>query len=70
VTKIRVVVADDHETVRQGLKLLIDGQDDMEVIGEAGDGEAAVERAPEEDRRALARGRLDLQIRSTFPCRG
>ncbi len=41
---IRVVLAEDHETVRQGLKLLIDGQPDMEVIGEAGDGAAAVQR--------------------------
>jgi DNA-binding NarL/FixJ family response regulator len=44
-TKIRVLLADDHETVRQGLKLLIDGQRDMQVVGEAGDGDAAVERA-------------------------
>jgi DNA-binding NarL/FixJ family response regulator len=43
--KIRVLLADDHETVRHGLKLLINGQHDMEVIGEAGDGRAAVERA-------------------------
>ena len=42
--KIRVLLAEDHETVRQGLKLLIDGQADMEVIGEAGDGVSAVER--------------------------
>jgi DNA-binding NarL/FixJ family response regulator len=39
---IRVLLADDHETVRQGLKLLIDGQPDMQVVGEAADGEAAV----------------------------
>jgi DNA-binding NarL/FixJ family response regulator len=44
-TKIRVLLADDHEIVRQGLKLLIDGQTDMQVVGEAGDGETAVERA-------------------------
>ena len=43
--KIRVLLADDHETVRQGLKLLIDRQPDMEVVGEAGDGEAAIESA-------------------------
>jgi two-component system response regulator NreC len=41
---IQVLLADDHETVRQGLKLLIDAQDDMEVVGEAGDGIRAVER--------------------------
>jgi DNA-binding NarL/FixJ family response regulator len=45
VAKIRVLLADDHETVRHGLKLLIDRQPDMEVVGEAGDGMAAVERA-------------------------
>jgi DNA-binding NarL/FixJ family response regulator len=42
VKKIRVLLAEDHETVRQGLRLLIDGQADMEVIGEAGDGRAAL----------------------------
>lgn len=45
--KIRVLLAEDHETVRQGLRLLIDSQSDMEVVGEAGDGQAAVERATE-----------------------
>jgi DNA-binding NarL/FixJ family response regulator len=45
VAKIRVLLAEDHETVRHGLKLLINGQTDMEVVGEAGDGRAAVERA-------------------------
>lgn len=43
--KIRVILADDHETVRHGLKLLINRQSDMEVIAEAGDGRVAVERA-------------------------
>ena len=43
--KIRVLLAEDHETVRHGLKLLINGQPDMEVIAEAGDGRIAVERA-------------------------
>lgn len=43
--KIRILLAEDHETVRQGLKLLIDAQKDMEVVGEAGDGNVAVERA-------------------------
>ena len=39
--EIRVLLADDHETVRQGLRLLIDAQADMEVVGEAADGRAA-----------------------------
>jgi two-component system, NarL family, response regulator NreC len=43
---IRVLLADDHETVRQGLKLLIDAQPDMRVVGEAGDGQAAVAQVP------------------------
>ena len=43
--KIRVLLAEDHETVRHGLKLLINRQADMEVVGEAGDGRDAVERA-------------------------
>jgi DNA-binding NarL/FixJ family response regulator len=45
VAKIRVLLAEDHEIVRHGLRLLIDRQPDMEVVGEAGDGVAAVERA-------------------------
>jgi DNA-binding NarL/FixJ family response regulator len=44
VNRIRVLIAEDHETVRQGLTLLINSQPDMEVIGEAGDGSTAVER--------------------------
>jgi two-component system, NarL family, response regulator NreC len=45
VKKIRVLLAEDHETVRHGLKLLINRQPDMEVVGEASDGRTAVERA-------------------------
>jgi DNA-binding NarL/FixJ family response regulator len=42
---IRILLADDHETVRHGLKLLIDGQADMVVVGEVGTGRKAVEQA-------------------------
>src|ERR1044071_4469503 len=42
---LRILLADDHVTVRQGLKLLIDAERDMEVIGEAGDGNEAVHKA-------------------------
>jgi two-component system, NarL family, response regulator NreC len=42
---IRVLLAEDHETVRHGLKLLIDDQPDMEVIGEVGTGRLAVQQA-------------------------
>ena len=44
---LRIVLADDHATVRQALKLLIDAQEDMQVVGEAGDGRAAIERVEE-----------------------
>lgn len=44
---LRILLADDHVVVRHGLKLLIDEQPDMTVIAEAGDGEAAVQRAVE-----------------------
>jgi len=40
-TKLRVLLAEDHTIVRDGLKWLINGQEDMEVVGEAEDGEAA-----------------------------
>ena len=39
---IRVLVVDDHAVVRSGLRLLLDGQDDIEVVGEAGDARSAV----------------------------
>jgi len=42
---IRVVLADDHAVVRTGLRLLLDGTGDIEVVAEAGDGEAAVRAA-------------------------
>ena len=39
--KLRVFLADDHAIVREGLKLLVNSQPDMAVIGEAGDGATA-----------------------------
>jgi two-component system, NarL family, response regulator LiaR len=42
---IRVLIADDHAVVRQGLKTFLDLQDDIEVVAEAADGEAAVAAA-------------------------
>jgi DNA-binding NarL/FixJ family response regulator len=42
---VRVLLVDDHAVVREGLKALIDAQGDLKVIGEAGDGEAAVRLA-------------------------
>ncbi len=42
---VRVLIVDDHAVVRTGLKLLIDGQEDMEAIGEAGTVDEAVSEA-------------------------
>ena len=44
-TKIRVLLAEDHETVRDGLKLLLQSQSDIDVVGDVGDGQAAVDHA-------------------------
>ena len=40
--KLRILLADDHAVVREGLKALISSQSDMEVVGEAADGAEAV----------------------------
>jgi len=42
---IRVLIADDHAVLRAGLKLLLNAQSDMEVVGEAADGPTTVHRA-------------------------
>jgi DNA-binding NarL/FixJ family response regulator len=42
---LRVLLADDHATVRHGLKLMIDGQPDMKVVAEASDGNSALQLA-------------------------
>ncbi|VXB19386.1 response regulator transcription factor [Aeromicrobium sp. 9AM] len=41
---IRVFLVDDQQLVRAGFRMLIESQDDMEVVGEAGDGAEATER--------------------------
>ena len=40
----RIVIVDDHAIVRRGLKLLLDGQPDITVVGEAADGDEAFEQ--------------------------
>ncbi len=47
--KTRILLADDHNVVRRGLRLVLDGEPDLEVIAEASDGAEAVERALEEE---------------------
>src|SRR6202046_4639872 len=45
--RITVLIADDHPVVRQGLQVLLSVQDDIDVVGEAADGEQAVAMAAE-----------------------
>jgi len=43
--KIRVLLADDHAVVRQGFKMILAAQTDMEIVGEAGNGREAIDLA-------------------------
>ncbi|HEX2640639.1 MAG TPA: response regulator transcription factor, partial [Pyrinomonadaceae bacterium] len=45
--KTRILLAEDHGTVREGIKLLVNAQPDMTVIGEAENGEDAVGKVRE-----------------------
>jgi DNA-binding NarL/FixJ family response regulator len=45
--KIRILLADDHAMVRQGFRMILAAQPDMEIVGEAGNGREAVELAGE-----------------------
>jgi len=45
--KLRILLADDHKMVRDGLRLLIDGQPDMRVVGEAANGHEVLQKARE-----------------------
>jgi DNA-binding NarL/FixJ family response regulator len=44
---IKVLLVDDHQVVRRGLRTFLEVQDDIEVVGEAADGAEGVERAEE-----------------------
>lgn len=44
---IRVLLVDDHQVVRRGLRTFLEVQDDIEVVGEASDGDEGVARAEE-----------------------
>ncbi|MFJ3923461.1 response regulator [Streptomyces sp. NPDC090022] len=46
-TPIRVLLVDDHQVVRRGLRTFLEIQDDIEVVGEASDGAEGTERAEE-----------------------
>jgi DNA-binding NarL/FixJ family response regulator len=45
-TKHRILLADDHATVREGLRLLVDSQPDMEVVATAANGAEVLEQVP------------------------
>jgi DNA-binding NarL/FixJ family response regulator len=47
--RTRILLADDHAVVRKGLRLVLDGEHDLEVVAEAGDGAEAIERVLEDD---------------------
>ena len=52
--RTRILLADDHALVRRGLRLILDGEPDLQVVAEAGDGAQAVAQAVE--------GGVDLAI--------
>jgi DNA-binding NarL/FixJ family response regulator len=43
--RVKILIAEDHLTVREGVRLLLDSQPDMEVVGEAGNGREVIELA-------------------------
>jgi len=46
-SKIRLLLVDDHQIVRAGLRLLFQAEKDMEIVGEVGSGDAAVQAVKE-----------------------
>ena len=44
--QIRVLVVDDHEVVRTGLKAILEPEEDMDVVGQAASATEAIERVP------------------------
>jgi len=58
-TTVRIVIADDHPIVRDGLKKLLLLEDDFEVVGEAGDGREVIDKVQELDPDVLL---LDLRM--------
>ena len=58
-TTVRIVIADDHPIVRDGLKKLLQLEDDFEIVGEASDGREVLDRVQELDPDVLL---LDLRM--------
>ncbi|ACY95761.1 response regulator [Thermomonospora curvata] len=57
--KTRILLADDHALVRRGVRLILDGEPDLWVVGEAGDGAEAIEQVR---RRAGTPQEVDLAV--------
>lgn len=74
---IRVLIADDHRIVRQGLRQILEIADDIELVGEVADGHSAVDRLLADDCRcdvavfdmAMPGGGVELiqRVRGLFP---
>lgn len=45
---VRILLADDHALVRRGVRMILDNEPDLEVVGEAGDGAEAISKAKQE----------------------
>jgi CheY-like chemotaxis protein len=43
VEPVRVLIVDDHALFRRGLQMVLEGETDIDVVGEAGDGQEAIE---------------------------
>jgi DNA-binding NarL/FixJ family response regulator len=43
--KIRILLADDHAMVRKGFRLILSQENDIEIVGEAGSGQEAIQAA-------------------------
>ena len=63
---IRVLVADDHPLVRQGVAAVVAAQSDMSIVGEAGDGQQAVELFRKADDRLYAAKMLGRNRRAVL----
>ena len=66
--KIRVLLADDHRIVREGIRLLLDSEPDVVVVGEADDGQLALARAIERVRREVSFCEICGNLAETQPC--
>ena len=56
---IRILIADDHEVVREGLRFILEGEEDFLVVGEAADGHEALQLAGELQPRLIL---MDLRM--------